>query len=88
MLFHILLARNDPYGIIPDMGKFTTDIYSFENLRKGGYVYVGKTDFLRRIAADKEGRQFFISRPRRFDKSPKAICATSSANRFSRSCEV
>ena len=51
------------------MEKITTDISSFENLRKGGYVYVDKTDFLWRLAADKEGRQFFISRPRRFGKS-------------------
>ena len=51
------------------MEKITTDIYSFENLRKGGYVYVDKTDLLWRLAADKEGRQFFISRPRRFGKS-------------------
>lgn len=26
------------------MEKITTDIYSFENLREGGYVYVDKTD--------------------------------------------
>ena len=51
------------------MEKIATDIYSFENLRKGGYVYVDKTDLLWRLAADKEGRQFFISRPRRFGKS-------------------
>ena len=51
------------------MEKITTDISSFENLRKGGYVYVDKTDLLCRLAADKEGRQFFISRPRRFGKS-------------------
>ena len=51
------------------MEKITTDISSFENLRNGGYVYVDKTDLLWRLAADKEGRQFFISRPRRFGKS-------------------
>ena len=51
------------------MEKITTDISSFENLRKGGYVYVDKTDLLWRLVADKEGRQFFISRPRRFGKS-------------------
>ena len=51
------------------MEKITTDIYSFENLRKDGYVYVDKTDLLWRLAASKEGRQFFISRPRRFGKS-------------------
>ena len=57
------------YGIIRFVEKITTDISSFENLRKGGYVYVDKTDLLWRLAADREGRQFFISRPRRFGKS-------------------
>ena len=38
------------------MEKIATDIYSFENLRKGGYVYVDKTDLLWRLAADKDGR--------------------------------
>ena len=51
------------------MEKITTDICSFENLRKDGYVYVDKTDLLWRLAASKEGRHFFISRPRRFGKS-------------------
>ena len=51
------------------MEKIATDISSFENLRKGGYVYVDKTDLLWRLACDREGRQFFISRPRRFGKS-------------------
>ena len=51
------------------MEKITTDIASFENLRKDGYVYVDKTDLLWRLASCKEGRQFFISRPRRFGKS-------------------
>ena len=51
------------------MEKISTDIYSFANLRKGGYVYVDKTDLLWRLASDKVGRQFFISRPRRFGKS-------------------
>ena len=51
------------------MEKITTDISTFENLRKGGYVYVDKTDMLWRLVSDTEGRQFFISRPRRFGKS-------------------
>ena len=51
------------------MEKIATDIYSFENLRRGGYVYVDKTDLLWRLAANQEGSQFFISRPRRFGKS-------------------
>ena len=51
------------------MEKITTDISTFENLRKDGYTYVDKTDLLWRLVAGKEGRQFFISRPRRFGKS-------------------
>ena len=51
------------------MEKIATDISSFENMRKGGYVYVDKTDLLWSLASDKVGRQFFISRPRRFGKS-------------------
>ena len=51
------------------MEKITTDVCSFENLRKGRYVYVDKTDLLWRLVSDRDGRQFFISRPRRFGKS-------------------
>ena len=51
------------------MEKITTDISTFENLRNGGYTYVDKTDLLWRLVSDTEGRQFFISRPRRFGKS-------------------
>ena len=51
------------------MEKISTDIYSFENLRKDGFVYVDKTDLLWRLAAKNDGRQFFIARPRRFGKS-------------------
>ena len=51
------------------MEKITTDISTFENLRKSGYTYVDKTDLLWRLVSDAEGRQFFISRPRRFGKS-------------------
>ena len=58
------------------MEKITTDIYSFENLRKGGYVYVDKTDLLWRLAVDREGRQFFISRPRRFGRSARRAMPT------------
>ena len=57
------------YGIMCGMEKITTDISSFENLRKDGFVYVDKTDLLWRLASKKDGRQFFIARPRRFGKS-------------------
>ena len=51
------------------MERIATDIYSFEKLRKNGFVYVDKTDLLWRLASMKDGSQFFISRPRRFGKS-------------------
>ena len=51
------------------MEKAATDIYTFENLRKGGYSYVDKTAILKELAGDTRGRQFFIARPRRFGKS-------------------
>ena len=51
------------------MEKITTDISTFEKLRKERYVYVDKTDLLWRLVANQKGCQFFISRPRRFGKS-------------------
>ena len=51
------------------MEKAATDIYTFGNLRKGGYSYVDKTAILKKLADDSRGRQFFIARPRRFGKS-------------------
>ena len=51
------------------MEKAATDIYTFENLRNGGYSYVDKTAILKLLADDSRGRQFFIARPRRFGKS-------------------
>ena len=51
------------------MEKIATSTYSFEKLRRGGYVYVDKTDLLWRLVSDTEDSQFFMSRPRRFGKS-------------------
>ena len=51
------------------MEKIATATYSFEKLRRAGYVYVDKTDMLWRLVSDTEDSQFFISRPRRFGKS-------------------
>ena len=47
------------------MEKIATDTYSFENMRKAGYVYVDKTDLLWRLVANQAGSQFFIARPRK-----------------------
>ena len=41
---------------------------SFENLRRGGYVYVDKTAYLHSLVRQ-EGNMFFFSRPRRFGKT-------------------
>ncbi len=50
------------------MKSITTSCFSFEDIVKGGYVYVDKTDLLAKLASDYKG-PFFISRPRRFGKS-------------------
>ena len=42
-------------------------IQNFEKLRKGGYVYIDKTDLIYRLATT--GTYYFLSRPRRFGKS-------------------
>ncbi len=59
-----------PAGLCYNIGMkaITTSQFSFENVVKGGYVYVDKTDLLARLASVRGG-QFFISRPRRFGKS-------------------
>ena len=51
------------------MEKIATDIYTFSELRNGGFTYVDKTDALLRMASGEVGKQFFIARPRRFGKS-------------------
>ena len=51
------------------MEKAATDIYTFEELRKWGFVYVDKTAILKELADGLRGKQFFIARPRRFGKS-------------------
>ena len=51
------------------MEKVATDIYTFSELRDGGFTYVDKTDALYAMASGEGGKQFFIARPRRFGKS-------------------
>jgi len=51
------------------MEKLATDTYSFERLRKDGYVYVDKTAQILPLADKSIGTQFFLARPRRFGKS-------------------
>lgn len=47
--------------------KYPIGIQTFEQLRTDGYVYVDKTDMVYSMA--KEGKVYFLSRPRRFGKS-------------------
>lgn len=47
--------------------KFPIGVQSFDILRNENYVYVDKTDLIYEII--KEGRVYFLSRPRRFGKS-------------------
>ncbi len=50
------------------MKEITTSQFNFEDVIKGNFVYVDKTDLLARLASTYKA-QFFISRPRRFGKS-------------------
>ncbi len=49
------------------MMKFPIGIQSFSHLREDGYVYVDKTELIHRLV--KNGKIYFLSRPRRFGKS-------------------
>ncbi len=45
------------------MEKIATGIYTFSELRNGGFTYVDKTDALLRMASGDVGKQFLIARP-------------------------
>ena len=47
--------------------KYPIGIQSFDEIRKGGYVYVDKTEYLFNLVDT--GKYYFLSRPRRFGKS-------------------
>ena len=47
--------------------KYPVGIQTFSEIRKGGYVYVDKTDLVWKLAHD--AKFIFLSRPRRFGKS-------------------
>ena len=49
------------------MKKLPIGISSFEEIRTGGYYYVDKTYFVKKLV--EEGKYYFLSRPRRFGKS-------------------
>ena len=47
--------------------KYPIGIQNFEEIRKGGYLYIDKTDLIYELV--KNGMYYFLSRPRRFGKS-------------------
>ena len=47
--------------------KLPIGIQTFRQIREGGYYYVDKTGYLRKLLD--EGKHYFLSRPRRFGKS-------------------
>ena len=49
------------------MSKLPAGIQTFREIREGGFYYVDKTAFARRLVED--GKHYFLSRPRRFGKS-------------------
>ena len=51
----------------PARRKLPIGIQTFREIRAGGYYYVDKTPYVRRLV-DK-GKHYFLSRPRRFGKS-------------------
>ncbi len=51
------------------MKPIATDTYNFESLIKDNYTYVDKTEVLYPLINKSIGKQFFLSRPRRFGKS-------------------
>ena len=65
------LFRNKIVSLYPQkrqaMMKVPIGIQSFSHLREDGYVYVDKTDLIHRLV--KNGKIYFLSRPRRFGKS-------------------
>ena len=48
--------------------KLPVGIQTFRRIREGGFYYVDKTGYIRRLLDD-DGTHYFLSRPRRFGKS-------------------
>lgn len=46
---------------------YPVGIQSFDEIRKGGYIYIDKTEYIYELI--KNGKYYFLSRPRRFGKS-------------------
>ena len=50
------------------MKHLTSSVYTFENLIRGNFLYVDKTEYIWRLIAP-ASEMYFLSRPRRFGKS-------------------
>ena len=51
------------------MRPIVTDTHDFPFMRRTGCIYVDKTMFIHRLVTTVGSKLFFLSRPRRFDKS-------------------
>ncbi len=47
--------------------RYPVGVQTFAEIREGGYIYVDKTSFIYELS--REGKYYFLSRPRRFGKS-------------------
>lgn len=47
--------------------KYPIGIQTFSKIRKGGYFYIDKTGYIKKLVDD--SLYYFLSRPRRFGKS-------------------
>ena len=59
------ILQQQEYVIMKDI---TSSVYNFEKLRREGYLYVDKTEFIWDLI-NPAGESYFLSRPRRFGKS-------------------
>ena len=48
--------------------RYPIGIQTFSEIRKGGYLYIDKTEYVYRMTHS-DGKYMFLSRPRRFGKS-------------------
>ena len=73
----LLGEKEQPYGpdyTIDEMREITTDIFSFESIRKNDILYVDKTMYIHSLVKSMARSFYFLSRPRRYGKS--LFCST------------
>ena len=51
------------------MKPIATDTHDFPSLRRNGCIYVDKTKYIHRLVSTIGSKLYFLSRPRRFEKS-------------------